>query len=84
MRRNVSEWRSRLTGDIGEARQAFRELLTTPIRFTPFVERGYRGIRFEGRWGSEGLRSRILVTKMASPRATERLWTFDRQGLIAA
>jgi hypothetical protein len=28
-----------------------RQLLTTPILFTPFVARGRRGIRFEGRIG---------------------------------
>ena len=43
-----------------------------PERFTPFVERGYRGIRFEGRLGLEAVfGSGILVTKMASPTGFE-------------
>jgi hypothetical protein len=46
---SLKDWRSLLTGDVAQARQGFRQLLTTPIRFTPFVERGFRAIRFEGR-----------------------------------
>jgi len=81
MRRTVSEWRSRLTCDIAEARQAFRELLTTQIQFTPFIKRGYRGIRFEGRWGLEAVfGSEILVTKMASPTGTVKRWQLRVSG----
>jgi hypothetical protein len=48
-------------------RQAFRELLTGPIRFTPFVERGYRAIRFEGRIGLRAVFRAEMVTNVASP-----------------
>ena len=53
MRRSLSDWRSLLSGDVAYARQGFRELLSSPIRFTPFVEDGRRGLRFEGRVGLE-------------------------------
>ena len=53
IRESLQEWRSLLLGDVAQARQAFRQLLTTPIMFTPFVERGRCGVRFEGRVGLE-------------------------------
>jgi hypothetical protein len=49
MRARLKKWRDRLAGNIAEARQGLRELLSGPVYFTPFVERGRRGIRFEGR-----------------------------------
>jgi hypothetical protein len=57
MRQRLTDWRSLLTGDdVVQARQGFRQLLAAPIQFTPFVdERGYRAIRFEGRWGLEAV-----------------------------
>jgi hypothetical protein len=33
---------------MARVREAFRQLLTAPIRLTPFVERGNRAGRFEG------------------------------------
>jgi hypothetical protein len=43
-------------------------LLRTPILFTPFVENGQRGIRFQGRIGLDAiLGGKMLVTKVASP-----------------
>jgi hypothetical protein len=39
-----------------------------PIRFTPFVERGYHAIRFEGRIGLATIFGTEWVTNMASPR----------------
>ena len=48
VRKNLGDWRSLITGDVAQARQGFRRLLTTPILFTPFVKNGRRGIRFEG------------------------------------
>jgi hypothetical protein len=48
----LKDWRSLLTGDVGRARQGLRQLLATPIQFTPFIDdQGFRAIRFEGRWG---------------------------------
>jgi hypothetical protein len=39
---------------VADTRQGIRELLTTAIKFTPFVDaRGFKAIRFEGRWGLE-------------------------------
>jgi site-specific DNA recombinase len=70
MRASLKEWRSQLTGDVAHARQAFRQLLTTPIRFTPFVHRGMLAIRFEGQWGLEAVFGGVL-TKMASPTGFE-------------
>jgi hypothetical protein len=47
--------------------EAFREVLTGPIRFKPFIERGYRAIRFEGRVGLEAIFGGNLVTNLTSP-----------------
>ena len=62
----LKDWRSLFTGDVAQARQGFRELLTTPIRFTPFVHQGMLAVRFEGRGGLEAVFGGV-VTKMASP-----------------
>jgi hypothetical protein len=86
IRQRLSDWKSVLTGDIARARHAFRQLLTTPIRFTPTTDRGYRAIRFEGRWGLHAVFGGELVTKLASPRGRsvdyeptfEGLWRSDR------
>jgi hypothetical protein len=51
VRQSLADWRAMLTGEIWQARTGFRQLLTTPILFTPFVKNGRRGIRFEGRIG---------------------------------
>ena len=53
-----------VSGDVTQARQGFRQLLTAPILFTPFIERGCRAIRFEGRIGLATILG--LVTKVAS------------------
>jgi hypothetical protein len=66
MRKGFTDLRSLLTGDVAEARQGFRQLLASPIVFTPFVERGYRAIRFDGRLGLGAVFSGV-VTKLASP-----------------
>ena len=67
IRRSITEWRSLLMGDVAQARQAFREGLTTPFLFTPFIERGYRAIRFERRIGLASLfGGAVVVTEMAS------------------
>ena len=54
-------------GNVAQMRQAFRESLKAPIRLTPFVERGYRAIRFEAEIGLEAIFVAMLVTNMASP-----------------
>ena len=64
-------------------RQAFRELLTTPIQCTPGVEKGYRAIRFSGRLGLAAVFGGV-VTNVASATGLGRLWTIVREGLIAA
>jgi DNA invertase Pin-like site-specific DNA recombinase len=67
MRRSLTDWRSMLTSDVAQAREAFRHgLLPVPIRFIPTVEGGYRAIRFEGTWGLEAVFGGAMVTKMAS------------------
>jgi hypothetical protein len=72
MRKGLADWRSMLKdGTVARVREAFRGLLTAPIRFTPFVERGYRAIRFEGRIGLEAVFGAELVTNMASPTGFE-------------
>jgi site-specific DNA recombinase len=70
VRGSLTEWRSLLTGDVAQARQGFRQLLTTPIVFTPIVERGLRAIRFEGRLGLEAVFGG-MVTNLASPAGFE-------------
>lgn len=70
MRKGLAEWRARLQGDIAAARAAFRQLLVEPIRFTPFVERGYRAIRFEGRVGLHAILGGEWVMNLASPTGT--------------
>ena len=67
MRSGLADWRSRLTGEVADVRESFRQLLTTPIRFTPFVDqKRFQAIRFEGRWGLEAVFAGV-VTQMASP-----------------
>jgi site-specific DNA recombinase len=71
VRQSLTDWRLLLLGDVAQARQAFRQLLATPIAFTPFVERGRRGVRFEGRIGLEAIFGGEVVTKLASPTGFE-------------
>ena len=80
VRHSLTDWRSLLTGDVAQARQGFRQLLTAPIKFTPFVERGRRGLRFEGRVGLDAILGGEVVTKLASPRGHSLLWTPKIQG----
>ena len=68
LRRSLADWRALFTGDVARAREGFRQLLTTPIRFAPFTERGYRAIRFSGTWGAESVFGGALVTNVASPQ----------------
>jgi hypothetical protein len=53
---------------IWRQRAAFRELLTERIKFTPYVERGYRAIRFEGKIGLDAVFQGEVSTNVASPR----------------
>ena len=55
IQKRLADWRTLLAGDPGRAREALRQLLTTPIVFTPFEENGRRGLRFEGRVGLEAV-----------------------------
>jgi hypothetical protein len=77
VRQCLTDWRSLILGDVAQARQAFRQLLTTPIRFTPFVENARRGIRFEGRIGLSAALEGSLVTKLASPRGSDPILRRD-------
>ena len=67
VRQSLEDWRSLINGDVGDVRDAFRQLLATPIVCTPFEEGDRRGIRFEGQIGLDALFGGELVTKMASP-----------------
>jgi site-specific DNA recombinase len=68
VRQGFTDWRTRLLGDVADVREAFRRLLTGPIRVTPFVdEHGYRAVRFHGRIGLEAIFGGNLVTNLASP-----------------
>ena len=73
-----------LTGDVAQARNGFRELLTGPILFTPFEENGRRGIRFEGRIGLQAILGGELVTKLASPTGGIPEWTREVPGEVPA
>jgi site-specific DNA recombinase len=71
LRARLKGWRSLLSGDVVRAREGLRQLMATPIQFTPFIdEQGFRAIRFEGRWGLEGVFDGV-VTKVASPTGFE-------------
>lgn len=70
MRQLLADWRRRFAGTLLDARQGLRELLSGPIQFTPFVERGRRGIRFEGRV-DEAVLMGSVVTRVASPTGFE-------------
>jgi hypothetical protein len=74
MRRGLANWRSLLTGDVPQVRNRFRELLTGPIIFTPFIKDGRKGIRFEGRVGLAAILGGELVTNVASPTGADDLW----------
>jgi hypothetical protein len=66
-----ADWNARLRGNVPNLREGFRQLLTTPIRFTPVVERGYRAIKVEGRIGLSEVFAGTLATNMASPTGFE-------------
>ena len=83
MRRSLADWRSLLTGDVAQARQGFRQLLTTPILFTPFAEDGQRGLRFEGYIGPDVLLAG-MVTKLASPNGPVHILRNDPHVVIRA
>lgn len=72
VRESLIDWRSTLLGDdVAGARQAFRQLLTTPIVCTPFVQGSRRTLTFEGKVGLEAVFGGDLVTKLASPPGFE-------------
>ncbi len=78
--RRLADWRSLFSGGVADAREGFRQLLSAPILFTPFVEKGYRAIRFELRIG-DNLFGSELVTNVASPRGIAIRWNADFLGL---
>ena len=67
----LRDLRGLFTGDVTQAREGLRQLLTTPILFTPIVEEGRRGLRFKGTGALGALISGGVVTKMASPEGFE-------------
>ena len=72
MRKRLTDWRSLLNeGNMTRTRQAFRELLTAPIRLTPVIEQGYRAIRFEGQIALAVVFGAEVVTNVASPTGFE-------------
>jgi hypothetical protein len=71
MRERLADFTSLLTdGTVAQARQ-FLRLLPGPILFTPYVDRGHRAIRFEGRLGLEAMFGSEVVTNLASPAGFE-------------
>ena len=70
MRQSLADWRTTLTGDIAKARHAFRQLLSGPILFTPFIDRGYHALKFVGRIDFESVFGAEMVTSVASPTGT--------------
>ena len=82
IRQSLGDWRSLFTGDdVAQARQGFRQLLTTPISFTPFNENGRHGVRFEGRIGLAALLRGEWATKLASPTDSDRQWSEKIEGI---
>jgi hypothetical protein len=70
IRRSLTAWRARFSGGIAEARDGLRELLTTPILFTPCVVRGHHAIRFSGKLGLQAVfGGTVVVTGLASQSA---------------
>jgi hypothetical protein len=83
VRQSLADWRAMLTGEIWQARTGFRQLLTTPILFTPFVRNGRRGIHFEGRIGLAAILGGEVVTKIASPTGNvETYFEYDLVGEV--
>ena len=69
----LADWRALLGRNIGQETRAFlREYLIGPIRFTPILEPGRRGYRFEGAVSIGGiLAGTVMVGSMASPGGLE-------------
>jgi hypothetical protein len=59
----LQNWRELLTSNVADGRQLLREVLETPLRFTPEG----RTYRFEGTAAAERLLGHVLPPWMASP-----------------
>ena len=70
MRKSLADWRLVAHRRRRDARQAFRQLLTKPIRFTPFVRARLSCDSVRGPVGLAAVFSGV-VTKVASPTGFE-------------
>jgi hypothetical protein len=55
-------------GTVAQARQ-FLRLLQESIKLTPYVDRGYRAVKFEGRFTLNACFGGEVVINVASPKA---------------
>ncbi len=78
----LDDWRGLLTRQTRHGRQFLRTVLTGPIAFTPVMEGGARGYRFEGEASLGQLLSGVidLPTNLASPTGHSLLWTPKTHG----
>ena len=69
----MADWRTLLEPHVGEARQVLRQLLAGPVRFTPIIEAGRKGARFEGAIViGEIFAGNLQLVNVASPVRIER------------
>ena len=87
----LAERRQALTQprNIEDTRQILRELLTAPLRFTPILEGGRRGYRFNSALSLAGIfGSDLAVMCVASPDGPDandaRLWRIPYGVMIPA
>ena len=72
--RLLADWRALLGRHTEEARTVLRELLDGPIRFTPIIEDGRRGYRFEGAIAvGQILAGSVVVTSLKSMASPGRI-----------
>jgi site-specific DNA recombinase len=81
----VAAWRATLRQEAIEARQVLRCLLSGRISLNATEQGGRRCYRYAGAFTIGGLFEGFLRPQtLASPSASARLWTIEREGLIAA
>ena len=83
-RQLLQEWRALLAREVGEARQVLREILTSPIRFTPFQDGARCGYRSEGEVSiGRLLRGVVEVISVASLNGTPKVGIGPFVGIAA-
>jgi hypothetical protein len=78
---HMAEWRAWPTADNEDRRRLLREVLLTPITFTPGSGKSYR---FEARLDADRLLKGRCSPKMASPASSARSWTKEIREFCAA